>query len=654
MKTTGRLRAKTAGGLLTSQSTVSLKVGPFRWYCLSGYHARLFGPGSPDWSALGDDNRAQQVKENPVRRVYRVSWNDLEVYAKVFQPVGIRGFLKRLFLPSPSQVEFLHLQIAYTRQVPAVKPLAWSRSITTGNPQAILLTESLGRTKSLEEMLWSEEPVDPDELAAGLQSAARLLGRMHCAGILHGDLHAGNILFVPQIETRRNEEEERASAEQEESYPRRPGFPAYITDLQNARFEQRGGHASAEPFHPRRISNTAILFAALRHTLNVEQLDQFVLEYLQTMQPNRNWSAGEAAHYRDLVHRRSDEHDRRIWAGRDRRALRDSRYAKKLRLNRDWEAMVHLQLKRPLEFSFASRYQFTLEQWRTVLADPMLLTAPGRFLKEGSRTTVVARTLTLGRTDLPVVAKHTKLRSGWRGVLESLRDSRALKQWKIANALITRGLPTPLPLALLEHYRFVLLKESIFLCEEIVRGISLKVMILKDVLPKTPGQRRELTTCLAGMLAQLRKRGFTHRDCKISNILIQHRPGEHPCYQVFLVDLDGVQLRNRFLTHLDSMDHEPLIRMASSVVCLPDNGVTRTDYWRFFGEYLRRLELPEAKDRRWKKELWKQIVPEVLQRAEAERMRTKERTGLADMHDLKEKVMIPDLFASKTQRLEEE
>ena len=154
MKTTGRLRAKTAGGLLTSQSTVSLKVGPFRWYCLSGYHARLFGPGSPDWAALEHDNRAQLVKENPVRRVYRVTLNDLEVYAKVYQPFGIRGLLKGIFRPAPNQVEFHHLQIAHTRKVPVVKPIAWSRSIKKGNQQAVLLTESLGRTKSLEEMLW--------------------------------------------------------------------------------------------------------------------------------------------------------------------------------------------------------------------------------------------------------------------------------------------------------------------------------------------------------------------------------------------------------------------------------------------------------------------------------------------------------------------
>ena len=385
MKTTGRLRVQTAGGLLTSQSTVSLKVGPFRWFCLSGYHARLFGPGSPDWSALDHDTRAELVKENPLRRVYRVILNDLEVYAKVYHPAGLRGLLKRVFRPAPSQVEFHHLQIAHTRQVPVVKPIAWSRSIKRGDQQAVLLTESLGRTKSLEEMLWCEDPVDPDELAGGLQSAAQLLGRLHCAGILHGDLHPGNILFLEQIETRSDEEEALESQEQEESQPTRKIFLSYITDLQHARFEQRGGHASAEPFHPRRISNTAILFAALRHTLSAEQLDRFVLEYLETMQPNRNWSENQVVKYRDLVHRRSDEHDQRIWAGRDRRALRDSRYARKLRLNRDWEAMVHLEVKRPLDFSPASRHQFNIEQWRTVLADPMILTAPGRFLKEGSR-----------------------------------------------------------------------------------------------------------------------------------------------------------------------------------------------------------------------------------------------------------------------------
>ena len=107
------------------------------------------------------------------------------------------------------------------------------------------------------------------------------------------------------------------------------------------------------------------------------------------------------------------------------------------------------------------------------------------------------------------------------------------------------------------------------------------------------------------------------------------------------MDLDGVQLQNRFLNNLNSMDHAALIRMASSVVCLGDNGVTRMDYLRFFNEYLRGLGLPEAGDRQLKKRLWSQIVPEVLQRAEAERERTKERAGIAEIRDLKNEVNDP-------------
>jgi tRNA A-37 threonylcarbamoyl transferase component Bud32 len=643
MKITGRLGSKINTGFLTSQSTVSVKVRPYQWCCLSGYHAKLFGPDSPNWADLDQENRAQLVKENPLRRVYRVTLKDLEVYAKVYRKVGLANWWKWKFRPLPNQVEFRQLQIAHMRQVPVVKPLAWSRNIKSGNRQVILLTESLGETISLEEMLWSQDRVDPEELAVSLHSTALLLGRLHCAGILHGDLHPGNILFVRQITPVRDEDQEQEENQEEEESPATDSlFQAYITDLQNARFEQRGGHASAEPFHPARIANTGMVFAALRHTLSLEQLDQFLGTYLQTMQPNHHWIEEEVVRYRQQAHVQADEHDRRIWAQRDRRALRDSRYAKKLPTKRNWEIMVHLQLKRPLDFSPASRYQFNLEQWRSVLADPMILTAPGRFLKEGSRTTVVARTLTLGGTDLSVVAKHTKLRTGWRGVLESFCSSRALKQWKIANALITRGLPTPLPLAVLEQYRFILLKESIFLCEEITRGINLKVMVLKDLLPKSAGPRRDLIFCLARMLAKLRKRGFTHRDCKISNILVQHRPNQSPCYQVFLVDLDGLQLPNRILNHLHSKEHEALIRMASSAACLPDNGIQRTDYLRFFYEYLRSLDLPEANDRQWKKLLWRQMVPQVNQKAAEEKVRTQERAGIADIRDLKKEVSNPE------------
>ena len=68
----------------SSDSTIAIQAKALRWHCQSGYHIRLLAPGAPDWPDLENDSRAQLIKANPLRRVYHVRWQELDVFAKVY------------------------------------------------------------------------------------------------------------------------------------------------------------------------------------------------------------------------------------------------------------------------------------------------------------------------------------------------------------------------------------------------------------------------------------------------------------------------------------------------------------------------------------------------------------------------------------------
>ena len=593
----GKMRSSLAG-----DSTLSLQVGALKWSCLSGYHTRLLGPDAPDWSCLDGDSRAVLVKANPLRRVYHVKFRDLDLYAKVYRPNSLGDHLKWRLMPFPSQMEFFHLQQARARAVPAAQPLAWAHGCPSRHPIAILLTASLGPTTTLMEVLKKTPVLGKNQLELCITAAAGLIAKLHCAGIRHRDLHAGNILFNIT-----------------DSSQAPAAVSAFIADLQNVRIEQRSGHAWADPNRSWRIAGLAMLWVGLRIRLEKEMLDRFVRAYLQAVQPHHKWFEDELEEFFRRLNQLADRHERELLISRDRRSLRDSKYSKYIKLDSGWSARVYLQSKHTPFDSVACHQQFTSEQWQSALSEPLSLIRSGEILKKGGHNTVVAGNLRIGNKDLQVVAKHSRLREGFRGYGQSVRRSRALRQWAWAHALVNRRLPTAWPLAAIEHRPGLLLRESILLCERIPNSLSLRKMILQNALPKETAPRRALTQQLAELLAEIRRTGFRHRDCKANNILIQHCAEREPAYRAYLIDLDGLSYRR---AAVNGVGHEALIRLGASVVSQPN--LNRTDFARFFRCYIRYLDLPEVGNRKCRHKLWEKIAKAIQKRSEPDLIRKKQ------------------------------
>jgi len=342
-----------------------------------------------------------------------------------------------------------------------------------------------------------------------------------------------------------------------------------------------------------------MLLAGIRTRTNADQQQRFIDAYLQTIQPYSHWSHRDLSDYVPKLYARADQHRRHLLVSADRRCLLNSKYCRRIKLTQGWSARVFLQTKHPRQDCPASQCRFSTDDWQNALADPASLPCAEEILKKGGRTTVTARNLRIGPTELQVVVKHSPLRTGLRGFLEYLRPSRAVKQWHIAHALTNRRLPTAWPLAALEHHRFGLLTESILITEHIDHASNLRVMIRDNRLPPPGRERTKLARSLGRLIAQLQLEDLRHRDCKLSNIMVREPSPECPAYQPYLIDLDGLAIRRQpFILR----PHEALIRAAASIP--PRHMPPLRDLLTAFGAYVEALDLPEAHNPLQRKRLW--------------------------------------------------
>lgn len=156
-----------------------------------------------------------------------------------------------------------------------------------------------------------------------------------------------------------------------------------------------------------------------------------------------------------------------------------------------------------------------------------------QWLKRGNSASVLrveldGRVRVIKRYNLKNLAH--RLRRLWR-------PSRAWHSWRNAQRLALWGLPTPRPVALLEH-RFGWLRGRAWYVCEWVAGES-----LAQVLPAADPPRRDLLLdCLCALLADLARLRLTHGDLKATNLLVDQDN------QLMLLDLDALRRHRRRAT----------------------------------------------------------------------------------------------------------
>lgn len=144
-----------------------------------------------------DRGQAQVIKQAAHRTVYRVQLAEADFFLKEYRRVGLRGFLRELLRNIKGQSEHRKAQLLAQKQIAAPRALGWGYLGPAFAPRAsFVLTQTVTDAKPLTEAV----PLNPLGRQQFAKSLGKFLARLHAAGVVHRDLHAGNLMVQSALE----------------------------------------------------------------------------------------------------------------------------------------------------------------------------------------------------------------------------------------------------------------------------------------------------------------------------------------------------------------------------------------------------------------------------------------------------------------------
>jgi len=511
------------------------------------------------------------VKHNVSRSVWRCNGGKGVgvLYLKHFHSRSLMHRLRRHLGASDADSEMRFSRYLAARGVPVPEVLA----TCCANGAAWLISAGLEPTCPANR--WHAQAIargDQAGIRAATVALADLVGRMHAAGVVHRDLHCGNVLVHRDDPTR-----------------------LALTDLHRMRRRRRLSRAA-------RAANLAQLLHDRRLVTTRSEKLRFLKHYLRA-----SGAEGSLRGWVWMIEPLARRHTRRLHAQRDRRVTGQNRYFTDLAVG-GYRGHVVLESKRTVPGSTASAMTFTAAQWREALADPAaLLDGPGAaVIKDSPSSRVVRRRLRVGPHELDVFIKRPRRKKAIRWLLDAFRDSRPLRAFRLGHALLTRHIHNALPLAALERRRGPLLLDSILITEAVADGVHLNRFLSLHLGSREgdgsvpPARRRRLAREVLWLLGRLVRRlhteGFAHRDLKASNLLVLWDGSADATPEIIMIDLDGLRrvrhvsqrLQFRGLMRLNvslfkcpAVNHAGRLRMLLGYLRRPGSGrIDFKPYWR--------------------------------------------------------------------------
>jgi serine/threonine protein kinase len=562
--------------------------GTWKWVTRNDWIRALHSNGHPDWACLQGHGGAVLVKANDGRQVWRVQLGDKLVFVKLYLPLRGWGRMRRLLLGSDSMRERRVAEYARQHRIATVQPIASADAPASGSrPVSILITEGLARACPLNEVWPGLDQRGRENRRLKntiIDRVARLIAHAHQNGFEHTDLHAGNILI------------DRSSDGE---------CQALFVDLHNIRL--------GRPVSDRAVVRNLAQFhqwfrfrAPLTDRLRF--LDRY-LEWRKVLEPAAAYGRPLGRNRDDLraaIERMAESHAGALYAKRDRRAARNGRYFARIRVGKGWRGHAFLRCKQPLPGSSASLRTFTAEQWKDWLCDPKrwTRTEQSQYAIKKSASGMVCRSrLSVDNDPLDVICKRSTPRHLGKRIKNLFRESRAMRTWRLANALLNRQIATARPLAIMERRRAGFLLDSLILTEYIEHAHDLDTLLTVQIRDMEAGQqnaiKRQVSDALASLFKAFHGRGFVHRDLKAPNVMVQWDPAGSAAPRILLVDLDGVRQVRR-VRRRDWI--RALMRLNVSIDHC--RRITRTDRLRFLKSCLVR---PGNPDPQWR-DAWSEIA----------------------------------------------
>ena len=408
-------------------------------------------------------------------------------------PSGRRVFLKRdrtkgwfeslkyIFLPSRGRREWLIAYRLRKENLPIPTPLGWMEKVRWG-----WVEESYYLSEAIDSGISLIEDSGPLVRSSSLNGLAETLRRINDSGLLHKDLHAGNLLW--------------------------DGKSFYLTDLHNSRIARSLSLNQ-------RLFNLAHLFHSLRWAWREEERSRFMEKYFEKASIPFQKKEQMLQHVQSLMNRLQ----KRQWRSRTKRCLKES---------------SGFRVRREMGMSYYHRSDFPLDSLKKVLEDHgrLLKEKPSALVKHSPKVAVSI----LGNGEKRVSVKHYRPLTFFDHFKEHFRRSKGLKAWVAGNSLGVRGIPSLKPLALVEKRNWLGLEDCFFLMEASKAHQQLDRYILKG-FKDCRGKRLFLKT-FAQWLSCFHRMDIYHKDMKSSNILVSEK---EPTWDFYLLDLEDVLLNKK-------------------------------------------------------------------------------------------------------------
>lgn len=497
----------------------------------------LCHPGANGWF---------EVKHNPSRSVWRGTLDGRDVYIKHFHSRSIIRRLARRIGISDARREFTvarHLR-SYGVETAEVLAAVWSGI-------EWVLTAAVAPAQDGDK--WHIDRINEGD--AGIKSVrkaskalARMLARMHSAGVIHRDMHCGNVMVKPGDKPR-----------------------VVLMDLHRVSCSRRLSRRQ------KTINLAQLCYDRTPFTTRTERL-RFLKQYLHF-----SGARGSLRGWEMMVSFFASRHARRQLAHLDRRIFKTNRYFARVKLPRSWRGSVTKAFKRDLAFSRAADMTFSSDQWTDSLKNPQdLFSAPGlKVVKDARSGMVIRRTIRVGGGDVDVFIKHPLRKQFCKVLVDCFRPSRSLRAFALGHQLLNRRFATALPLAAIERRCGHVLFDNILITESVDTPVLFDY--LKDAI--AGGKWRlvhRVLWNLGRMLRRLHDEGFAHRDLKATNILVH--TSDDGRTQFVLVDLDGLS-KTRFLTFHRRL--QDLARLNYTLLIMP--GVNAAGRLRMLLGYLTQM-----------------------------------------------------------------
>ena len=475
-----------------------------------------------------DSNKYHMIRTPPPRTVVSTFLNNIDQKEKVFIKIYHLSFftdmIKYFFQKSKGRKEWEIGNELLGQGIPTALPIAVGEGYRLGIlKENYLILKGIENGKSLKHYIVQGRGLAKKRNLPKI--LAVFIKEIHRKGILHRDLHAGNIIVQEQG---------------------KDIVKLYLIDLHDV-----------DILNKLTISQILKNFAQINNpkARNTDRI-RFIKEYTRD---NDNLKHPYKKYAR-IVGKLTDKRLDKLWQRRGKRCLKENKY--------------FLFLKKDGFCGFLLRkYEKQYLENNLINPDIILNDSGSRICKNGRTTKSGIARVNINRE---IFIKRYNNKGLFYSLKNMFRKSRAIKTWKVANGLIVRGIPTPRPIMVLVKRRWRILHESFLVSETVSGSCSLK-LYLKQQPFNDQESKKAFYLRLATFLAGLHTRRGVHGDLKANNILVL-RGGKN--IKFYFVDLDKAKIYKKFKADNAIRD---LARLNADGIEL---SINKTDRFRFFKFYL--------------------------------------------------------------------